>query len=64
MVDQDSPAGKAGLREHDVIRTFSGQKVESAEQIRRLIRETPAGRTVEIGILRDGKKLTLKVTLE
>src|SRR3954467_6688269 len=46
MVDSDAPAGKAGLKEHDVILQFNGTNVESLEQLRRLIRETPAGRTV------------------
>jgi membrane-associated protease RseP (regulator of RpoE activity) len=63
MVDQDAPAGKAGLKEHDVILEFNGIKVESGEQIRRLIRETPAGRTVALGISRDGGPMTISVQL-
>lgn len=63
MVDQDAPAGKAGLREHDVILSINDQKVESVEQLRRLIREIPAGRTVSIGISRDGRPMTLKAQL-
>src|SRR5690242_16152315 len=46
MVDQDAPAGKAGLKEHDVILTMNGTNVDSVEQLRRMIHETPAGRTV------------------
>ncbi len=41
MVDQDAPAGKAGLKEQDVILTLNGEPVESVEQFRRMIRETP-----------------------
>ena len=41
MVDQDAPAGKAGLKEHDVILTVNGAEVESVEQLRRMIREIP-----------------------
>ena len=63
MVDQDSPAGKAGLKEQDVIRTFNGQKVESAEQLRRFIRETPPSRTVDLGIMRGGRAMSIKVAL-
>jgi len=63
MVDQDAPAGKAGLKEHDVILTVNGSAVESAAQLRRMIRETPAGRVVTFGISRDGQPLTMKVQL-
>ncbi len=63
MVDQDAPAGKAGLREHDVILSFNGQNVEGVEQLRRLIRETPPGRTVTLGISRDGQLSQVKVQL-
>src|SRR6185369_10964812 len=52
MVDQDAPAAKAGLKEHDVITDFNGQRVEGGEQFKRFIRETPAGRTVTLGIVR------------
>jgi serine protease Do len=63
MVDQDAPAGKAGLKEHDVILTMNGTTVESGAQLRRMIRETPAGRVVTLGVSRDGQPLTLKVQL-
>jgi len=63
MVDQDSPAGKAGLKEHDVILTLNGTPVESGAQLRRMIHETPAGRTVSLGISRDGQPQTIKAQL-
>ena len=63
QVDQDAPAGKAGLKEHDVIVGFNGTPVESQEQFKRLMRETPPGRTVSLDIIRDGQQQTLKVEL-
>ncbi len=63
MVDQDAPAGKAGLKEHDVILTMNGTPVESGAQLRRMIHETPPGRVVTLGLSRDGQPLTLKVQL-
>jgi serine protease Do len=63
MVDQDAPAGKAGLREHDVILTMNGTTVESGAQLRRMIRETPPGRTVTFGISREGQPQTIRVQL-
>ncbi len=63
MVDQDAPAGKAGLKEQDVILTLNGEKVESVEQLRRMIRETPPDRVVTLGISRNGQPMTVKVQL-
>jgi serine protease Do len=63
MVDQDAPAGKAGLKEHDVILTMNGTPIESRPQLQRMIRETPAGRVVTLGLSRDGQPLTIKVQL-
>lgn len=63
MVDQDAPAGKAGLKEHDVILTMNGETIESGAQLRRMIHETPAGRVVTLGVSRDGQPMTVKVQL-
>jgi len=63
MVDQDAPAGKAGIKEHDVILTMNGSAVESKSQLQRMIHETPAGRVVSLGLSRDGQPLTVKVQL-
>lgn len=63
MVDQDAPAGKAGLKEKDVILTFNGQKVEGVEQLRRMIHEVPPGRQASLGISRDGQLMNVPVTL-
>jgi len=63
IVDQDAPAGKAGIKEHDVILTMNGATVDSGAQLRRMIRETPPGRVVSFGISRDGQPVTVKVQL-
>jgi serine protease Do len=63
MVDQDAPAGKAGIKEHDVILTMNGAAVESKSQLQRMIHETPAGRVVSLGLSRDGQPMTIKVQL-
>ena len=57
LVDQDAPAGKAGIKEHDVILTVNGSGVESVEQLRRMIHEIPPGRVVTLGISRDGQSM-------
>ena len=58
-VDHDGPACKAGLRVHDVILQLNGQAIENEDQLRRMLRETPAGRTVTFLISRDGQQRTL-----
>ncbi len=63
QIDQDAPAGKAGLKQNDVIVGFNGTPVESTEQFKRLMRETPPGRTVSLDIMRDGQQQTVKVQL-
>jgi len=62
-VDQDAPAGKAGLKEHDVILEFNGSKVEGVEHLRRMIHEIPPGRTATVAVSRDGKPMLFKVQL-
>ena len=62
-VDQDAPAGKAGIKEHDVIVTVNGQKIDSEEQLRRVVREIPPGRQITVGLLRLGQPVTVQVTL-
>jgi serine protease Do len=59
----DSPAAKAGLKENDVVIEINGQRVEGAEQFRRMVREIPAGRTAQFTIWRDGRSQTVSVTL-
>jgi serine protease Do len=62
-VEADSPAGKAGLKQNDVILEYDGHAVEGTVQFRRLVRETPPGRTVNIQVSRDGAKQELSVEL-
>lgn len=62
-VTEDSPAAKAGLAKDDIITEFAGEKVRSAMQLRRLVRETPPGRDVGILVRRGGETKTLTAKL-
>ncbi len=62
-VEPDSPAAKAGLKEHDVITRYDGQAVEGTVQFRRLVRETPAGRNISLTVLRNGGTQNISVEL-
>ena len=63
-VDQDSPAAKAGLREGDIVVEVDGDRVRSAREFSRLIQETAEGRSVTLGIVRNGQRQTVEVTPE
>ena len=63
-VQKNSAAAKAGIEKGDAIMEFDGVRVRSSAELRRLIRETPAGRTVELKIVRDGKTRILRAKLE
>ena len=63
-VEPNSPAERAGVKEGDVITEFGGQPVVGVQQLTRLVRETPIGRTVDLKVRRDNREETLKVTSE
>ena len=63
-VDTEGAAAKAGVQKGDVIVEFAGERVRSAAQLRRLIRETPPGRTVSLQVIRDGQARTLSAKLQ
>ena len=62
-VVKGSAAEKAGLKEDDVILSYQGERVGSAAQLRRLVRETPGGRRVTMEASRAGAAQRLTATL-
>ncbi len=63
LIDHDAPAGQAGLRVNDVVEQLNGQSVDSAEQLRRELKEMPAGRRITLEISRDGAEQSVTVEL-
>jgi S1-C subfamily serine protease len=51
----DGPADKAGLVGGDIITSFDGRAVRDRDGLIDLLRQTPAGKTVEVIYLRDGE---------
>ncbi len=62
-VDPDTPAFKAGVKPGDVVLAYNGTPVQGTEQLQRMVRETPAGRTVKLDLWRNGAALTLTATV-
>lgn len=63
LVDHDAPAGKAGLREHDVVLQMNGQVVDGQDEIRRMLHECAPGKTVVLVISRDGQQMTVSTQM-
>ena len=61
-LDHDGPACQAGMRMHDVIVQMNGQMIDNEDQLHRLLRDLPVGRTVSFVISRDGQTQTLTMT--
>ncbi len=62
-VDVDTAADKAGMQVEDVIVEFDGKAVENEIQFRDLVATSVPGKTVDIVVVRDKKRVTLKATL-
>ena len=63
-VSDDSPASKAGILKGDVIVQYDGERVRGARELTRLVGETPVGRTVEIELMRDGRRQTVEAEID
>ena len=64
QVEPDSPASKAGLQVGDVITKIDNQKVSDAGELQVLVGQRQPGTKVTLQVLRDGKTMTVPVTLE
>lgn len=59
----DSAADKAGLKAGDIIISVNGKKVETFAELRAKVATLGAGKTVTLGVIRDGKEKNYEVTL-
>jgi serine protease Do len=58
-----SPAEKAKLKQGDVILTFGGREVKEMRDLPRIVAETPANKSVELSIWRNGREVKQAVTI-
>lgn len=61
---KDSPADKIGLEKGDIIHQVDGTVILSLGHFMQIIATSPAGHETTLTLLRKGKDITLKVTLE
>ena len=63
LIDHDAPAGQIGLKVNDVVLQMNGQEVQSAQQLRSMLKALPPGSQVSLQINRDGALQTLNAKL-
>jgi len=59
----EGPAAEAGIQAGDLIVKFDGREVENVRELVRQVGNTSVGKSVRVVVLRDGKTMTLNVTL-
>jgi len=64
QVEPDSPAAKARLKTGDVITELNGKKIADASELQMEVGQKKPETTIKLGLLRDGKSMTVPVTLE
>jgi S1-C subfamily serine protease len=62
-VDEDSPAGKGGLKAGDIIVQVNGHALSRGQELREEIANAEPGSQVTLGVQREGKPVEVKVTL-
>ncbi len=62
-VTSGAPAEKAGIRSGDVIVAFNGKEVRDEHDLPQAVASTKPGKTVEVRLLREGKEMTIAVTI-
>jgi hypothetical protein len=60
----DSPAAKASLKTDDLIVSLAGKPVKSLQDLLAILKAQKGGETIEVGLVRGDKPMTVKVTLE
>ncbi len=63
QVDPNSAALKAGIKSGDVIKTVDGKAIDTVKDLTRTIASAQPGTTVKIGLIRDGKDMTVQAKL-
>ena len=64
QVVPDSAADKAGLKAGDIIVSINGKQINSFSELRAKIATQGAGKSVKLGIIRDGKNSTVTAVLQ
>ncbi|MCK0208993.1 Do family serine endopeptidase [Starkeya koreensis] len=64
QVQPGTPGDKAGLKAGDIVTAIDGETIKDSREMSREIARKKPGVTVKLSVLRDGKSITVPVTLE
>ena len=64
QIKSNSPAEKSGLKLQDVILDFNGQKVAGPSDLAGIVERLDVGKSYPMTIMRDGKRMSLPVTVQ
>lgn len=62
-VKPDSPAFRAGLQTGDIVQTFNGLRVDTYDDLTKIVSTTATGAVVQLGVVRKGHRLDVAVQL-
>ena len=63
-VAEKSPSDKAGIKAGDIILEFDGTKINEMKELPKIVAQTEVGKTVNVKIWRNKKKLRKKLNWE
>ena len=63
-VNDNTPASRANLQVDDVVLTFDGVEVQDESHLINLVSLTPVGRKVKVVVFRNGKHISIDVTVD
>jgi serine protease Do len=63
QVYEGDPADEAGIKEGDVVVGIGGKEVKTSRELSRLVAEAGVGNKLQISLIRDGRKKTVRVKL-
>lgn len=63
-VQEGAPAAKGGVKDGDVIVGLGGKSIKDGHELQRIVAALPLGKPADLMVVRDGKTLTLSVSVE
>jgi serine protease Do len=63
-VSEGSPAEKAGIRQGDIITSVAGKPAHDSRELQRIVGGLPLNKPADIGIIRDGREMTVQASIQ